>query len=93
MTVTELAQKYKEMLALKAEISIMNANLAQLEEPFRKAVSEIAFESGELVSADVIFKENEVHFSCHGTGIYSHEEWFEHFPVEELLERASKGKQ
>jgi hypothetical protein len=75
--------KYREMLELQKKAE-------EAEKPFRELAAEIAREQDEMATGEsIVFKEKSVVFGCRGTGIYSHDEWCEEFPVELLFERAA----
>jgi hypothetical protein len=80
----QIRLKYEEMLALRKRAD-------EAEAVFRKIAEDIAHKRAPLASCDsIVFKEDKVFFSCRGTGIYSHDEWMEEFPVELLLQRAAE---
>lgn len=77
-------RKYQEMLALRKKAE-------EAEAPFLKLAAEIARERDGLATGDGIrLEENQVLFTCRGTGIYSHDEWGETFPVELLISKAAE---
>jgi hypothetical protein len=69
---------------------LVDAKKAQ--EPWIEVALQIARERSELASGEIVLEENQVRFSCQGTGIYSQEGWWESFPIHLLLERM-KGQE
>lgn len=78
---------YKALLELqkKAEEAQKTAHTAG--DPWRAAALEIARDRTDVPVSEVFFKEDRIEYLCHGTGIYSEEEWIESYPIAMLFQK------
>jgi len=83
-----MTNDYDTLLSLRHEADAADRKASEAEEPWKEMAYKIAFEMKGLCGrGEVRFERDRFLVPCHGTGIYSHEMWWESFPIEPLLNR------
>lgn len=86
-----MTSDYTNLLALFDEAAQAENKADAAAKPWEEAARKIAHETKGLQgSGQVRFEKTRFRIACQGTGIYSHEEWWEDFPVELLLAEMQK---
>jgi hypothetical protein len=78
---------YKSMMDIHREIAMLHLKAFNMEKDWKPEALKIARERIGLPIKDVIFEYDKIVVCCHGTGIYSTEEWYESYPIELLFKR------
>jgi len=82
---------YESLLSLWDASASAEKKAIEASKPWIEWAYEVARETRGLEgNGEVRFEKTRFRIACKGTGIYSHEEWFENFPIELLLAKAQK---
>lgn len=84
--------EYDALLYLFGVAADAQKRADQAAQPWNEAAHKVAARDGLEGGGDIRFEKTRFRVACHGTGIYSHESWWEDFPIELLLEEMKKGK-
>lgn len=84
---------YDVLLGLLADVAAAEKKAADAAVPWEKLAYEVAKETRGLEShGEVRFEKTRFRIACQGTGIYSHEAWWEDFPIELLLAKMRQSQ-
>lgn len=85
---------YEVLLKLWEDVATAEKMAAEASKPWEELAHKIAQETKGLEGhGEVRFEKTRFRIACQGTGIYSHEEWWEDFPIELLLEKMRESSE
>lgn len=85
---------YEALLSMFDIVASAQKKAAKAAAPWEEAAYRVAKESKGLEGGgEVLFEKTRFRIACQGTGIYSHESWWEDFPIELLLAEMEKGRE
>jgi hypothetical protein len=86
-----MTSDYNILLSLIYAVALAEKKAAEAAKPWEDAAHRVAKEAKGLEGyGEVRFEKTRFRIACGGTGIYSHETWWEDFPVELLLAEMQK---
>jgi hypothetical protein len=86
-----MTSDYKTLLSLFDAVTLAENKANEAAKPWRDAAHRVAKEAKGLEGCgEVRFEKTRFSILCGGTGIYSHETWWEHIPIELLLAEMQK---
>ncbi len=78
---------YEKLVWLQDQVTKAKSNVEEASKPWEAIALQIASERSDVSVSAVRFEEDRVRYTCHGTGIYSSDEWYEYYPVVLLFAR------
>lgn len=88
-----MTSDYEALVALFDAAHKAQETASEAAKPWEDAAHRVAKELKGLEGyGEVRFERTRFRIACQGTGIYSHEEWWEDFPIEPLLAEMKKGE-